>query len=90
MYSLIHSIETVDSAPYVKKIVHISDFLFAKAPEYSKTIFYGILNHKESLAYLKEELQDYDSMEKVIPILENIIKNSKDHVSICQELVKCK
>jgi hypothetical protein len=86
MYTIIQGIENYGLIEYVQGVLPYLGSLNERAPEWAKSLVYGILNHPDMLCFFKEKILPYAA--QVEPILQDIYHCSPNHQEVCVELLK--
>ncbi len=89
MYGLIHFLESFDAKEQFQAFIDVVPRLILRAPNWTKTLLYGILNDDPSRALYKEVLQSANSenREVVYQLLKEIAANESPPLSSRAESV---
>lgn len=88
MYLIIHSVESFPLEDDLNGTFKVLTQIYKKAPDFTKTLIYGILNEKNALKRLCEMVeQDEKKAQAIKPILISIAQDSENHKSICDKIL---
>ena len=89
MYGLIHFLESFDAKEQFQALIDVIPELIVRAPEWTKTLHYGILNDDSSCALYKEILHSTNSKNRdvVYQVLKEIAASESPPLSSHAEFV---
>ncbi len=89
MYGLIHFLESFDEKEQLQALIDVAPKLIVRAPDWTKTLHYRILNDDSARAVYKELLHSAnpESREIVYQLLKEIVTNESPPLSSRAEFV---
>ncbi len=88
MYQIIHSVESFPLEDDLKGMFKVLTQIYKKAPNFTKTLVYRILNEKNALKKFREMIEKDEAKAQAIkPVLTAIAQDSEKHTDICNEIL---